>query len=80
MGQFVEQPPRYLQHPHRMGKAGSLCPVEGKKGRVQLADAAQPLKGRCIDQANEQSLNRVPSIQANGAMQGIVVGAGLAKP
>jgi hypothetical protein len=42
-----------------------------------LADAPQPLEGVRVNQVDGQGLGRIPGIQADGAMQGVVVGAGL---
>ena len=42
--------PGQVQHPQGMGEAARFGAVEGEKGRPQLADPAQPLEGRAVDQ------------------------------
>ena len=64
-----------VQHPERMGKAARFGPMEGEKGRPQLADAPQALEGGAINQVHGQGLGRPAALEPDPPMQGVVVGA-----
>ena len=73
--QLLQGHPRHRQHADGMGEAAGFRPMEGEKGRPQLADAAQPLEGCRVDQVDRQGFGGILAIQSDRAVQRIVVRA-----
>jgi hypothetical protein len=72
---LVEGQSRQVQHPQGVGEATGFRAVKGEERGTELADAPKPLERGCFDQIHSHRFGRILSIQTDGSMQGVVVGA-----
>ena len=72
---MVQGQSRQVQHPQGVGEETGLLEVKGHERRTELEYEPEQVKTRSFDQIHGHRFGRILSIQTDGPMQGVVVGA-----